>query len=202
MRVHQALVSVLIAAALLPDGAAPDGVRISTTVTDRAGKPVTGLTLKDFQLSEDGVVQKLTSVDARRPEPRRIAILLDEFHVDAADTARVRDAVTRFVDERLRPDDAAVVLKPLDPLTTIRLSTERDPLRRAIAGFEGRKDNLEPRNKLEEETLGRSPALVEAGRTQVVLSALRALVGQLGSAPGARRNHRSSAKDSRRARVA
>jgi hypothetical protein len=92
--------------------------------------------------------------------------------------------VTRFVDERLRPDDAAVVLKPLDPLTTIRLSTERDPLRRAIAGFEGRKDNLEPRNKLEEETLGRSPALVEAGRTQVVLSALRALVGQLGSAQG------------------
>jgi VWFA-related protein len=184
VRLHQALVSLLMAIALVPEGAAPDAVRISTTVTDRAGKPVTGLTLKDFQLSEDGVVQKLTSVEVRRPEPRRIAILLDEFHVDAAGTTRVRDAVTSFVNERLRPDDAVVVLKPLDPLTTIRLSTERDPLRRAIAGFEGRKNNLEPRNQLEEETLGRSPALVEAGRTQVVLSALRALVSQLGSAPG------------------
>ena len=57
-------------------------VRISTTVTDRQGKPVTGLTLKDFELREDGVVQKLVSVEPRRPEPRRIAILLDEFHVE------------------------------------------------------------------------------------------------------------------------
>jgi VWFA-related protein len=164
--------------------ALPDGVRISTIVTDRAGKPVPGLTLKDFELREDGLVQKLVSVDARRPEPRRIAILLDEFHVQPSNTALVRDAVKRFVDERLRPDDTAVVLKPLDSLPAIRLTADRGRIRDAIAEFEGRKGNLEPRNKLEEETLGRAPALVEDGRAQVVLSALRALAGQLGSAPG------------------
>jgi VWFA-related protein len=153
-------------------------------VTDRAGKPVTGLTLKDFELREDGVVQKLVAVEMRRPEPRRIAILLDEFHIQAADTARVREAVTSFVNERLRPDDLVLVLKPLDSLPAIRLSADRDKTRDAIATFEGRKGNIEPRNKLEEDTLGRAPALVEAGRAQIVLSALRAIVGQLGSAPG------------------
>src|SRR5258708_9516776 len=84
----------------------------------------------------------------------------------------------------LRADVAAVVVKPLDSLTAISLTTDRSRFRDAIADFEGRKGNLEPRTRLEEETLGRAPALVEAGRTQVVLSALRALAGQLGLAPG------------------
>jgi hypothetical protein len=59
-------------------------------------------------------VQRLVAVEPRRPEPRRLAILLDEFHVQPSETARVRDAVTRFVNERLRADDTAVVLKPRD----------------------------------------------------------------------------------------
>jgi len=176
-----ALLAVLAAGSLR---AAPDGVRISTVVTDRAGKPVMGLTLKDFELREDGVVQTLVAVDARRPEPRRIAILLDEFHVQAADSVRVREAVTRFVSERLRPEDLVLVLKPLDSLPAIRLSADRSKARDAIANFEGRKGHLEPRSKLEEDTLGRVPALIEASRAQVVLSALRAIVGHLGSAPG------------------
>jgi VWFA-related protein len=184
VNIRGAIAGLVIVTSLVPLRAAPDSVRISTVVTDRAGKPVTGLTLKDFEVREDGVVQKLVAVDARRPEPRRIAILLDEFHIQASDTARVREAVAAFVADRLRADDAVIVLKPLDSLTTIRLTTDRGPVREAIAAFEGRQDNLEPRSKLEEETLGRSPALVEAGRTQVVLSALRALAGRLGSAPG------------------
>lgn len=181
---RRALILLLLVTGLAPLGADPAGVRISTLVTDRGGKPVVGLGLKDFELREDGVVQKLTSVEPRRPEARRIAILLDEFHVDAADSARVRDAVTRFVDERLRSDDAVVVLRPLDSLTSIRLTTDRGLVRDAIGRFEGRKGNLEPRSRLEEDTLGRAPALVEAGRIQVVLSALRALTGHLGSVPG------------------
>ena len=184
VRTRPPLIALLLVAALAPLWADPEGVRISTLVTDRQGKPVTGLGLKDFELREDGVVQKLTSVEARRPQPRRIAILLDEFHVDAADSARVRDAATRFVDERLRADDSLVVLRPLDSLSSIRLTTDRGPIRDAIARFEGRKGNLEPRNRLEEDTLGRAPALVEASRVQVVLSALRALTAQLGAVPG------------------
>ena len=169
---------------LLPLDAAPEKVRMSTIVTDQQGRIVTGLSVKDFEVREDGVVQKLVAVESRKPEPRRLAILLDAFHVDAAESARVRDAVARFTSEQLRPGDVAVVLKPLDPLTAIRLTADREALGSAIAAFEGRKGNYEPRSALEEETLGRAPALVEAGRAQVVLSALRALAMQLGSSPG------------------
>jgi len=76
------------------------------------------------------------------------------------------------------------VLKPLDPLTSIDLNQDRARARAAIAGFEGRNGNFEPRNALEEQTMGRAPALVEAGRAQVVLSALRALASQMGAKPG------------------
>jgi len=162
----------------------PGSVRIGTTVTDRQGRPISGLTAKDFEIKEDGVVRKIEAVEPRKPEARRLAILLDEFHVDAADAAAVRQALTRFVDDRLREGDMAVVLKPLDSLPSIRLTNDRDELRRAIAAFEGRKGNYEPRTPLEAETLGGAPSLVEAGRAQVVLSALRALTAKLGSAPG------------------
>ena len=178
------LIPLLTLALLAPLAATTEPVRISTFVTDRQGRPVTGLTLKDFEVLEDGVVQKLTAVESRRPAPRRLAILLDEFHVDPADAGRVRDAVTRFVTAQMRPDDVAVVLKPLDPLTTIRLTGHREALLASIAAFEGRKGNFEPRSILEEETMGRAPALVQAGRAQVVLSGLRALATQLGSSPG------------------
>ncbi|HXT33846.1 MAG TPA: VWA domain-containing protein, partial [Vicinamibacterales bacterium] len=171
-------------AALALAAAAPDGVRISTLVTDRQGKPVPGLTIKDFELREDGVVQKLLSVEARKPAPRRLAIILDEFHVSGDDSALVRDAVGKFVDEQVRADDSLIVLKPLDPLTSIDLNPDRARARAAIAGFEGRNGNFEPRNALEEQTMGRAPALVEAGRAQVVLSALRALASQMGAKPG------------------
>ena len=177
---------ILAAAALcvaLADSTA-GSVRIATTVTDHRGRPIAGLTAKDFQIKEDGVVQKIDAVEPRRPAPRRLAILLDEFHIDPADTARVRQALTDFVDTQLREGDVALVLKPMDPLTAIHLTADRDVLRRAIAAFEGRKGNYEPRTLLEAETLGTAPALVDAGRAQVVLSALRALTGQLGAEAG------------------
>ncbi len=176
--------AAVLALVLAPVWAAPEHVRIAAVVTDRQGRAVPGLTVKDFELRVDGIVQAIESVEPRGEAPRRIAILLDEFHVDAGDAPRVRDAVSAFVAAKLRPDDQIVVLKPLDPLTSIRLTTDRDAVQKAIASFEGRNGVLEPRSKLEEETMGRAPALVEASRAQVVLSALRALTSHLGSAPG------------------
>jgi VWFA-related protein len=171
----------LALALLLPLSAAPEHVRIATVVTDRQGRTVSGLTLKDFELREDGVVQKIDSVETRAQAPRRIAILLDEFHVDAAATENVRSAVSWFVSTRLRADDEIVVLKPLDPLMTIRLTDDHNAVRQAIASFDGRNGEYEPRSQLEEETMGRAPALVETSRVQVVMSALRALTMHLGN---------------------
>ncbi|HEX4567234.1 MAG TPA: VWA domain-containing protein [Vicinamibacterales bacterium] len=178
------LVGVVTLAVFVPLAAAPERVRIAAVVTDRLGRVVPGLTAKDFELRVDGVVQRIESVEPRGQAPRRIAILLDEFHVDAADTPIVRDAVSAFVSTTLRADDMLVVLKPLDPLTTIRLTNDRGEATRAVASFSGRNGIYEPRTALEEETMGRAPALVESGRSQVVLSGLRALAAQLGTAAG------------------
>src|SRR5258708_30514879 len=95
--------------AAAPLSATPDRVRVSATVTDRQGKPIGGLTLEGFELREDGVVQKLVAVEARRAQPRRIAILLHEFPVQPSDTPPLPHAVAPFLRERPPPDDAAGV---------------------------------------------------------------------------------------------
>jgi VWFA-related protein len=170
--------------AAAPPDDAPRPTRISAVVTDRQGRPVRGLTARDFEVRDDDAVQRIDSVDARTAQPRRIALLLDEFHVSDADTVRVREAVARFVDDRLRPDDLVVVLKPLDSLPAIRLTSDREAILQAIRSFEGRAGNYEPRTPLEEQTVGRSPALAEKARAQIVLSAMRALASRVGGLAG------------------
>ncbi len=110
---------------------------------------------------------------ARAGGPRTIAFLLDEFHTAAADSASVRDSVLRFVDSRLRPGDSAVVVKPLDPLTTIQPTDDRDAIRRAISSFEGRKGDYAPRTAFERNYLAQAPEAVRWARAQIVTSALR-----------------------------
>ncbi|HYT76552.1 MAG TPA: hypothetical protein VEL79_17475, partial [Vicinamibacterales bacterium] len=108
-RLRTAAIAILFTTALPPVGAAPEGVRIVAVVTDHQGRHVAGLTARDFELREDGVVQKIDQVEPRRPGPRQIAFLLDEFHVSPADSARVRDGVAQFLSS-LRADDSLVVL--------------------------------------------------------------------------------------------
>ncbi|NUR53135.1 MAG: hypothetical protein HOQ29_01695, partial [Acidobacteria bacterium] len=155
---RSALLVVLLlvtASAARSDETAARVIRITATVVDRGGTPVGGLTLTDFSLFDQGISQALQSVEARRAEPRRLALLLDEFHVSSSDTDRVRAALTAFVDQQIRPDDMVVVLKPLDPLPSIELSNDRATMKRAIASIEGRKGNYTPRTPIEEEAIGR-----------------------------------------------
>jgi hypothetical protein len=74
-------------------------VRIAAVVTDRQGRAVPGLTVKTSVWRRR---RRQTIEASRRGEaPRRIAILLDKPHADAADAPRVRDAVSAFVATRL-----------------------------------------------------------------------------------------------------
>jgi VWFA-related protein len=188
--------------------AGPNVVRLDAIVTDREGRPALDLTLKDFQLRDDGVLQTIQSVElemagraaspsgaalppiqsaldeqteARRAGTRLLALFLDEYHVSAgANTIRVRDALARFVDEQIRPGDLVVVMKPLDPLASIRLTRDRDALREAIGTFAGRKGDYAPQSAFERDYMSRAPDALEAVRAQVVLSALNTLAAHLG----------------------
>ena len=117
----------------------------------------------------------------REPGTRALAFFLDEFHVSPGpSTERVRRALTDFVDEKLRPQDLAVIIKPLDAVTSIRLTRDRALLHGAIDGFAGRNGDYGPRTRFEELYIGRAPAAVSAARRQIVTAALRELTMHLG----------------------
>ena len=185
-------------------GAEDGPVRIDAVVTDSRGRAVPGLRASDFQLIENGTPQTLTEVEfrttagatgpispveteddeiraARRPGTRVFAFFLDEFHVTPGENAdHARDAVSRFIDEQLQPQDLAVVLRPLEPLNGVRFTRDRAALHTALAAFSGRKGDLAARTSFEEQYIGRAPAAIAAARTQIVTAALRELTLRLG----------------------
>lgn len=182
-------------------------VRIDAVVLDTQGRPVLNLAPDDFELVEDGVVQKLHAVELRRPAARAagsialppiesprdearaardpstrvFALLLDEFHVSAgANSERVRESVSQFVEQHIRPSDLVAVLRPLDSVTDIRFTRGPEAAREAIRAFRGRKGDYEARTEFEQKYIGRAPEAVRAARAQIVMSGLRALTSRLG----------------------
>ncbi len=182
-------------------------VTIDVAVTDAKGRPVTDLKPSDFDVREGvtplplesarlvraasgppaespGPIRSATDekLAAGHDEARLFAIFLDEYHVaGGAETVRVRETLTRFVARDLSPRDLVVVMKPLDSILAIRLTSDRDAVRRAIASFEGRRDDYAPRNAYERDYIAGMPSRIDAARSQVVLSAINALAVHLGS---------------------
>ena len=187
-------------------------IRVEAIVTDKHGAPIPSLGPADFAILDNGVAQKIETATwySNAPPPvgpvsppaaiedaadeeraakergtRVLAIYLDEFHVSAGEsTERVKRAVGQFIDEQVRPSDLLVVMKPLDHLTQIRFSRDRDDARKAVSSFDGRRNDYTPRDSFEEQYLGRSPAAVRAARAQIVMSALRALAARMGELNG------------------
>lgn len=179
-------------------------VRLDVVVTNAKGQAVTNLKPSDFELVENGTTRPISGVElrtlptdpgdtspiqteadearaARQPGTRVFGFYLDEFHVTAGPNAdRARLAIQQFVDEWLRPQDLAVVVRPLDSLNAIRFTRDRALLHGAIDAFSGRKEDYAPRTRFEELYIGTAPAAVAAARHQIVVSGLRELVMQLG----------------------
>ena len=199
------------AAAASPDPGSRT-IRVDAIVTDKHGAPIAQLLPQDFTVLENGVEQKIDRVEwrtntppavgpiappseirneederraAKEPGTRLVGIYLDEYHVSAGpSTERVRIAVARFIDEQIRPGDLLVVMKPLDHLTEIRFSRDRDAARQSVGSFTGRRNDYTPRNTFEEQYLGKSPAAARAARAQIVMSGLRALATRMGEMDG------------------
>ena len=189
-----------------PTGADGDipRVRIDAVVTDAQGRPILDLRPSDFELLENGHAKPLEGAElypvpraagdvapidtqsdeeraARQPGTRVFAVFLDEFHVSPGPSAeRVRRELTAFVDEKLRPQDLAVVIKPLDAVNAIRFTRDRALLHGAIDSFTGRKGDYAPRTRFEELYIGRAPAAVGAARRQIVTAALREMTMRIG----------------------
>ena len=159
---------------------APRTIRIEAIVTDKHGAPIANLRPGDFAITDNGVAQKVDAADWRSNAPpavgpiappgetnddaderraaresgtRLIALYLDEYHVSAGEsTERVRQAVSRFIDEQVRPNDLLAVMKPLDHLSDIRFTRDRGVARQVVSSFNGRRNDYTPRTPFEEQS--------------------------------------------------
>jgi VWFA-related protein len=117
------------------------------------GKPVTDLTEADFEVREDGVVQKIRSFEAvrhamqpvavanREPtsvseseamaaDPRRrvFVVFLDTYHVDRVDAMVVRQALQTFLKTAFGPDDMIGFMTPHMSGSDVSFSTSTNAL--------------------------------------------------------------------------
>ena len=157
--------SLALAATLGADSAMPDAalVRFDAIVTDARGRPVDNLRLEDVRLVDGALPLTLESVrfvkadgrpdpaaalpaiqsadderaEAARPGARVFALFLDEYHVAPEATARVRELARAFVSEQVGAGDLMIVLRPLDPLLTLRLTRDRDAVLREVGAVRG-----------------------------------------------------------------
>jgi VWFA-related protein len=184
-------------------------VRVDATVSDDHGQPMLDLTKDEFEVTEDGAPQAIESfklvqltgeqdasdeeslpirsnehgrAEAAREEVRLFAIFLDDYHVNRfTETLRAQEALISFLRTQLGPRDLVTLMDPLTPLDALRFSRDREELVLKIKAFQGRRGVYIPtRSAAEEEQLSRAQN-IERVRTEVTLSALKALVTHLGS---------------------
>ncbi len=84
-------------------------VVVPVSVTNAAGQPVQGLTVKDFQLWEEGRAQEITQIGNPEQVPLEIAILLDVSSSVTERFAFEQQAATRFLKQVLKSSDKAAV---------------------------------------------------------------------------------------------
>jgi VWFA-related protein len=151
-------------------------VSLPLFVTDIKGQSIRNLKAPDIEIDEGGVAQKVSSIAFRGGSPRRVALFLDEYHVSPGGaTERARASVARFVEQYLRPDDAVIVMKPLDPRAAAAPVANIDAVHRAVAAFGGRRGMYEPRGEFEAQYMSTAPPMVDLQRAQVVRAALESL---------------------------
>ena len=115
-------------------------VSVPAVVTDRTGRPLTGLTASDFQIFEDGRPQKIANF-ATTSAPFEVALLLDTSGSTREEVGLIRRAARAFI-EALRPGDRVAILAfntkqdGSEKLATVEvkaaLTDDREELQQAI----------------------------------------------------------------------
>ncbi len=182
-------------------------VRVDVSVFSKNDQPVSDLTAADFEVSEDGVPQKVETAqfvrldgqphrgdetslairsrehglaEAARDDVRVFVIFLDDYHIDRtpAVTIPLRRELTTFI-SRFQPTDLIAIVDPLTPGDAIAFTRSLGDLTAIVQGFEGRHNEIFPVKNAAEEAQLRSGDVARL-RAQVTLSALEALCVHLG----------------------
>ena len=180
-------------------------VLVDVSVTGADDQPLTDLAVTDFELTEDGLAQKVEQAqliqldgqprggaealeirsqdhalaEAGRDDVRIFAIFMDDYHLDKfpQEMQPLKKGLSEFLGPMMGPQDLVTVMNPITPLSALVWTRDRDKLIRGIKIYEGRMDNFIGRSVLEEsQNYTRNIFRV---RSQVVISALQALVMHL-----------------------
>jgi VWFA-related protein len=112
---------------------------------------------------------------------RLVGIYVDEYHLeDDAAFAAARDALASFVRSSLGPRDLIVVVKPLDPLVSLRLTTDREAAAQVVDDARPRQSDYTPRSSFEQEFIAGATARIDAARNQIAWSGISAVTQHLG----------------------
>jgi VWFA-related protein len=184
-------------------------VRVDVIITDKNGNAINDLTAEDFDVTEDGKQQKIESFklvkldggtsDAIKDPPRQIrtdddeeaeaarddvrlfAVFLDDYHVRRGASMAARGQLSKFVETQLGPSDMIGLMYPLESTGSVRMTRDHSAVMRGLQQFLGRKYEYEPKNQFEERYAYYPTEVVERIRTQVSLSAIKALIYHMGS---------------------
>jgi VWFA-related protein len=180
-------------------------VQVDAIVADANGQPVTELSAGDFEILDDGKpvpidrVRFLGSADyagdptlapirshedeereASRDDVRVYAIVLDDYHVERMGELRVIQPLLAFV-RQLPPTDLVAVFYPLDSVTDVAFTRDREKVNKAIRAFYGRRgEYVPPKYPVEEGHLRYQPGEIERIRREIVNSSLEGLAIHLG----------------------
>ncbi len=115
-------------------------VTVPTIVTDRSGRPLTGLRADNFVVLEDGSPQRVANF-ATTEAPFEVALLLDTSGSTRGEVALIRRAANAFI-EALRPGDRVALIafntarQGEESLAAVEIKTpltsDREALRQAV----------------------------------------------------------------------
>lgn len=180
-------------------------VLVDVSVTGTGDEPLADLTPDDFELTEDGVPQRVEQAtlvrldgqprgdgealtirsqdhaiaEAARDDVRLFAVFMDDYHLGRfpQEMLPLRKALGDFLGTMMAPLDLVTVMNPITPLSALEWTRDHKKLVQQLKTYEGRNDNFIGRSPLEEsQNMSRNVMRV---RSQVVITALQALVMHL-----------------------
>jgi VWFA-related protein len=184
-----------------------DSVSVDVSVTDRDGRPITDLTVDDFEIREAGKPQTietfrlievdddaeytprhtsqiLSFADMQRatadPENRLLLIFLDDYHTRKGNALQIRKSLARFVGE-LTQRDLVAVLYPLTSIAATTFSRDHDGTAAAMMSFQGRKYTYGPTTPYEQNFAHFPPEIQEQIRNELTIRSLRSACALMSS---------------------
>ena len=111
-------------------------VEIYTSVRDRQGRFVTGLTLEDFQVLEDGAPQRIQRFDTVKNLPINVAVSMDISSSMRRKIGVATRSAQRFFETVLTPRDRASLLTFNDDIRqVVPFTNDAFDLRQGVSGF-------------------------------------------------------------------